>query len=104
MFQPDSSPAKHNHLFSLPKTMISALLHKTCKEKQENKGNVQLNGFITETDSEHSETFEALTCSLSALVENSATIQYPLPLPPHCDMLRVRCNNTIATFTPRVHI
>jgi len=28
---------------------ISALLHKICKEKQENKGNVQLNGFITET-------------------------------------------------------
>ena len=28
---------------------INALLHKTCKEKQKNKGNVQLNGFITET-------------------------------------------------------
>ncbi len=28
---------------------FSALLHKTCKEKQENKGNVQLNGFITKT-------------------------------------------------------
>ena len=34
MYQPDSTPAEHNHFFPLPKTMISALLHKTCKEKQ----------------------------------------------------------------------
>ena len=32
------------------------------------------------------------------LPENSATIQSPSPLPPHCGMLRVRCSYTISIF------
>ena len=43
---------KNNH--------ISALLCKTRKEKQENMKYVLLNRFMIATDSEHSETFEAL--------------------------------------------